>query len=407
MKKLFSLTTAAIIAASVSLSAASYAGSVTTKGDTQVQLYGFTYAEFALDKQTANLPDISNMPKPDANASSSVFYKSTYNKMNSQAESWCARLGLNFKNKEENISGKIVGDFKGKSANGEGNFRIRQAWVGHKFNNFKVKIGQAYILEEMHSTISMASVGPAGFEFKMKRVPLVAFFTSFDAESANLQLSLAFEYSNNKAVSAGKDSVNTALSVDRYVFPTTAARAVLTFDTGFGAPAKVYGWGSLIPVYVSDKTRTKVSDNSETSYAFGVGVRLPVSVFKIGLNYHRTDGATGYSGLSDYKPSSYYLDDNVAIEKTTTNAYNINLVMKPTKPLSIGAEYDYVKFNNNVFSSDPKAETLIANIKIKTTKVTMLGLEWRHMKAKNFDIVGAGDDNFSGDQIYAIYKYMF
>ena len=407
MKKLFSLTTAAIIAGAVSCSIASYAGSITTKGDTQVQLYGFSYAEFAMDKQATNLPDISNMPKPDANVNSSAFYKSTYNKINSQAESWCTRLGLNFKNKEENISGKIVGDFKGKSANGKGNFRMRQAWVEHRLNNFKIKVGQAYILEEMHSSISMASVGPAGFEFKMKRVPLVALFTSLDTESSNLQLSLAFEYSNNKAVSSGKDSINTTLSVDRYVFPTTAARAVLTFNTGFGAPAKVYGWGSLIPVHISDKTATKVSDNSETSYAFGAGVRLPVSVFKIGLNYHHTDGATGYSGLSDYRPSSYYLSGNGDIEKTTTNAYNINLVVKPTKPLSVGAEYDYVKFDNNIFSSDPEVETLIGSIKIKTTKVTMLGLEWRHMKAKNFDIVGAGDDNFSGDQIYAIYKYMF
>lgn len=407
MKKLFSLTTAAIIAGTVSLSVASYAGSITTKGDTQVQLYGFSYAEFAMDKQATNLPDISNMPKPDANAGSSAFYKSTFNKINSQAESWCTRLGLNFKNKEENISGKIVGDFKGKSASGKGNFRMRQAWVGHRFDNFKVKIGQAYILEEMHSSISMASVGPAGFEFKMKRVPLVALFTSLDTESTNLQLSLAFEYSNNKAVSSGKDSINTTLSVDRYVFPTTAARAVLTFNTGFGAPAKVYGWGSLIPVHISDKTATKVSDNSETSYAVGAGVRLPVSVFKIGLNYHHTDGATGYSGLSDYRPSSYYLSGNGDVEKTTTNAYNINLVVKPTKSFSVGAEYDYVKFDNNIFSSDPEVETLIANIKIKTTKVTMLGLEWRHMKAKNFDVVGAGDDNFCGDQIYTIYKYMF
>ncbi len=407
MKKLFSLTTAAIIAGAVSCSIASYAGSITTKGDTQVQLYGFSYAEFALDKQATNLPDISNMPKPDANAGSSAFYKSTFNKINSQAESWCTRLGLNFKNKEENISGKIVGDFKGKSASGKGNFRMRQAWVEHRLNNFKIKVGQAYILEEMHSSISMASVGPAGFEFKMKRVPLVAVFTSLDMESANLQLALAFEYSNNKAVSSSKDSINTTLSVDRYVFPTTAARAVLTFNTGFGAPANVYGWGSLIPVHISDKTATKISDNSETSYAVGAGVRLPVSVFKIGLNYHHTDGATGYSGLSDYSPSSYYMNGNGDVEKTTTNAYNINLVMKPTKSFSVGAEYDYVKFDNNVFSSDPEVETLIANIKIKTTKVTMLGLEWRHMKAKNFDVVGAGDDNFSGDQIYAIYKYMF
>ena len=49
--------------------------------------------------------------------------------------------------------------------------------------------------------------------------------------------------------------------------------------------------------------------------------------------------------------------------------------------------------------------TYLGNVKIKTTKYTTLTLEWRHVKAKNFDVVGAGDDDMSGDQVYAIYKY--
>lgn len=407
MKKLFSLTAAAIIAGSISLNPMAFAGSVTTKGNTQAQLYGFAYAEFAWDKQATNIPDLSNMPMPDANNSSSPLYKSTYNETNTSAESFLTRLGLKFTNNDANLKGKIEGDFKGKSGNGKGNFRLRQAWVEHKLNVFNILVGQAYILEEMHPSISLGDVAPAGFNIPMHRVPLVKIGTKIDVGSANLDLALAFEWSNSKAATSGKDTKNTTLSVDRYVFPTTAARAVLHLETGFGSPAMIYAWGSLIPVYISDKTGANVSDESETGYGFGAGFRLPISMFKIGFNYNHTDGATGYTGLTNYQPASYYLSSTNDVEKTTADSYNMNLTVRATDSIAVGAEYNYVKFDNDIFPSDPKTETLVGNIKIKTTKVTSLGIEWRHIKAKDFDVVGAGDDDFSGDQIYAIYKYMF
>ena len=388
------------------------ASTVTTKGSTQATIHGFTYAQFAWDKQTTGLPDLSNMPEPDPNSSAKYntpLYKSTYNKVNSQAESWLTRLYFGFKNPNARLKGLIVGDFKGKSDNGNrGNFRMRQAWVEHDLCNFKIRIGKAYILEEMHSSISFASIAPAGFENKkMKRVPLVRFSTSIDLEKADINLALAFQSGNKIAVSSGKDTKNNALFVDRYTIPYPAARIITTFDTGFGAPAEVYTWGVVIPVYVSDKNGENVADKSETSYAFGAGLRVPVYAFKFGFNFHHTDGATGYSGLTDFEPASYYLSKNGGIEKTSTNTFNINVVFKPTRSISFGGEYDQVKFDNNIFPSDPKVETLIGNVKIKTTKVTMLGIEWRHIKAKNFDVVGVGDDDFSGDQVYAIYKYVF
>ena len=418
---------------------ATHAASLTTKGSTQATIHGFTYAEFAWDKQTTGLPDLSNMPEPDPNSSAKYntpLYKSTYDEVNSQAESWLTRLYFGFKNSDAGVKGLIVGDFKGKSDDGNrGSFRMRQAWVEHDLNNFKIRIGKAYILEEIFSSISLASIKPAGFQdIKMKRVPLVRVSKAINLEKASISFALAFQSGNKLAVSSGKDTKNNALFVDRYTIPYPAARVVATFDTGFGAPTEVYTWGVVIPVYVSNKAFVKdgavytldnttgkikpdsthkvaegslVSDKSEVSYAFGVGLRLPVYTFKLGFNYHHTDGATGYSGLTDFEPASYYLSKNGGIEKTSTNTFNINVVFKPTRSISFGGEYDQVKFDNNIFPSDPKVETLIGNVKIKTTKVTMLGIEWRHIKAKNFDVVGAGDDEFSGDQIYAIYKYLF
>ena len=409
MKKLISTV------AALSLSVApliTHAASLSTKGSTQVTIHGFTYIQFAWDKQTTGIPDLSNMPEPDPNSIkkySTPLYRNTYNDVNAKAESWLTRLYLGFKNSDAGIRGLIVGDFKGKSASGSrGNFRMRQAWFEHDFKNFKIRVGQAYILEEMHSSISFASEKPAGYENKkMKRVPLVRFSTSFDLESASIDLALAFESGNKIAVNSGKDTKNKALFVNRYTLPYPAARVITRFATGFGAPAEVYAWGSVIPVFISDENGEYVSDKSETSYAFGAGFRLPIRMFRIGFDFHHTDGATGYSGLTDFEPASYYLSKSGDIEKTSANTFNISAAYRPTKSITLACEYDQVKFDNNIFPSDPKVETLVGNIKIKTTKVTMLGIEWRHIKAKNFDVVGAGDDEFSGEQIYTIYKYLF
>lgn len=394
------------------ISITAHANPVSTDGSTQVNIHGFTYAEFAWDKQTTGLPDLSNMPEPNPNSIdkyNTPLYKSTYNDINAQAESWLTRLCLGFKNTDAGLKGLIVGDFKGKAADGSrGNFRMRQAWFEHDFSNFTIRIGQAYILEEMRSSISFASIKPAGYENKkMKRVPLVRLSTSIDLEKANINLAFAFQDGNKIAVNSGKDTKNKALFVNRYTLPYPAARIITTFATGFGAPAEVYAWGAVIPVFISDEDGKYVSDKSETSYAFGVGFRLPVNMFRLGFDFHRTDGATGYSGLTDFEPASYYLDKNGNIEKTSTSTFNLSLAFKPIKSISLAAEYDHVKFDNNIFPSDPRVETTVGNIKIKTTKVTMLGVEWRHIHAKNFDVVGAGDDDFSGDQIYAIYKYIF
>ncbi len=408
-KKLLStLVYASLACVAIGLPNSSHASPLTTNAPTQIRLHGFAYTEFALDKQMTNLPDLSNMPLPDANGSSTELYKETYNKTNAQAESWLTRLCLKIKNRDKGISGLIVGDFKGKTASGgRGNFRLRQAWVEQSLGNLKVRIGQAYILEETRSSITFASVKPAGFNNrKMKRVPLIRVSTAISGENYSLNLAFALESGNKEAVASGDDKRNNALFVNRYIIPYPAARAILTFNTGIGSPASLYVWGSLIPVHLSTKTG-EIIDSSKTSYAFGVGLKLPVSLFRLGFNYHHTEGATGYSGLSNYQPASYYLSEDNSVKKTKTDAFNFNMIVKLAKTLYLGGEYDYVKFKNCVFKADPVVKTIIGNIKIKTTKVTMVELEWRHVKTENFDVVGTGDDGFAGEQVYAIYKYVF
>ncbi len=408
-KRLISLVAAAALVGGVAVAGApqvAKAGTVTVKGDTQATLYGFVWAEYNWINQATGDADHSNMPIPDNDGY-------LYDKTKAETSVGVTRIGFAFKNEDANLEGRIEGGFFHEG----NNFRLRRAYVQHNFDNFYVLIGQEWILEENFASISAGFTAPAGFDEGILRVPQLRIGTNIDLGSANLDLALAFEWGNKAAVSSSDQEKPTttgyvSTSVDRYTFPTTAARAVLHFETGFGAPAKIYAWGSITPVYVTadNTTYSNYTDQSETSYAFGAGVKVPVSMFTLGGNFQYSDGATNYAGLSDYQPASYYVNANGDDEDTEMYAFNINATVSPMPCLTVGGEYDYVEFkNDSVFDgTKPKVHTFVGNVKIDTTKYTTLTLEWRHFKAKDFDATGlVSDDDFSGDQFYALYMYKF
>ncbi len=401
MKKRFiSLVAAAALVGGIAIAstpATSQAGTVTVKGDTQATLYGFTWAEYNWINQATGDADHSNMPIAD-----NANY--LYDKTQAKTSTGVTRIGFAFKNEDANLNARIEGGF----FHAGNNFRLRRAYVQHNLDNFYVLVGQEWIIEEPFASISAGFTAPAGFDECILRVPQVRVGTKLDLGGANLDLALALEWEGAHAVSSSdNDGEYTAASVDRVTFATTAARAVLHVDTGFGAPAKVYAWGSLIPVYI---TGGSVEDDSETSWAFGAGVKVPVSMITIGANYQYSDGATNYAGLSDYQPASYYVGANGDVQDTEMQAFNVNATITPIPCVTIGAEYDYVDFtNDDVFGgANPEVDTYLGNIKIKTTKYTTLTIEWRHFEAQDFDATGmTDDDDMSGDQIYALYRYSF
>jgi len=401
MKKRFiSLVAAAALVGGIAIAstpATSQAGTVTVKGDTQATLYGFTWAEYNWINQATGDADHSNMPIAD-----NANY--LYDKTQAKTATGVTRIGFAFKNEDANLNARIEGGF----FHAGNNFRLRRAYVQHNLDNFYVLVGQEWIIEEPFASISAGFTAPAGFDECILRVPQVRVGTKLDLGGANLDLALALEWEGAHAVSSSdNDGEYTAASVDRVTFATTAARAVLHVDTGFGAPAKVYAWGSLIPVYI---TGGSVEDDSETSWAFGAGLKVPVSMITIGANYQYSDGATNYAGLSDYQPASYYVGANGDVQDTEMQAFNVNATITPIPCVTIGAEYDYVDFtNDDVFGgANPEVDTYLGNIKIKTTKYTTLTIEWRHFEAQDFDATGmTDDDDMSGDQIYALYRYSF
>ena len=405
-KRLVSFSVAlALIGGIISASTPVSAGNVTVKGDTQVNLYGFVRAQYSWNTQMTNCPDFSNMPKPDADQTSSQFYKSTYDKTYATSNALWTRLGLTFKNEDANLIGGIEGDFVHNS-----NFRLRKAYITHRLGKFHILIGQNFIVEKVNQSISAVNDTPVGFNNKIKRVPQVQVGAKIDLGNAEFDIAAAFEYGAKEAVKTGTDSkFSQKMYVDRVVIPYPAAEAELHFNTGFGAPAKVYAYGSIIPVYMSTSDKISVTDKSETSYAFGAGFKIPVSTAAFGANYIYTDGAEGYAGATDYAPASYYYTKG-NINKTTSNAFNINAAASMTPDVRISGEYDYAEFKNNeAFNGlKPKVYTYLGKIDVKTTKYTKLTLEYRYVEAKDFDVIkNINDDSFSGSQVFAIYKYVF
>lgn len=395
-KKLILLATAAsLICSTAAVSTPAYADTVTVKGNTQVTMYGFVRSVFSWNKQMSNDPDRSNMPMQDATATSSALYQQTYNKTESDANSLWSRIGFAFKNKDANLSGKIEGDFAHSS-----NFRLRLAYVKHSFDNFYIILGQDWILEEMHPSIDPTPHVVAGFDEDPKRQSQVQIGSKIDMGSANIDIAFAFEYGAKIVV--GKE-------VDRVTMPYPVARAILKFDTSFGSPARFYAWGNIIPTYITIGTLT---DKSETSYVFGTGIKIPVSIVTVGANYNYTYGAVGYAGLTSLSPDSWY-NVNGSAKATKSNAFNVNATIKPIPSVTVGAEYDWVEFqNDNAFTNNdkPKVDTYLGQVKIKATKYTTLTLEYRHIKAKYFNTIpkiNVSDNDFSGDQVFAMCKYAF
>ena len=413
-KRLISLVAAAALVGGVAVIGApqvAKAGTVTVKGDTQATLYGFVWAEYGWTNKIApgafgkKGADYSNMPMPSDYPDYNYAKKTATN-----ADAWVSRIGFAFKNEDANLTGRIEGGFFHGT-----NFRLRRAYVEHHFNNFDVLIGQEWILEENFASISAAFTPPAGWDEGILRVPQIRVSTKLDLGSATLDLALALEWGNKDAVtSSDQKNLNgyASMTVNRVTFPTTALRGVLHFDTGFGAPAKIYGWGAIIPVKLTSDnlTASNEQDKSKTAYALGGGVSVPVSMVIVGANVQYSKGATNYAGLTFAQPASYYTK-NGDTKATKMLAWNINAVISPMPNVSFGGEYDYVQFKNDdafASSTKPKVETVVGQVRFKPTKYTSLTLEWRHIKAKNFDVTGlTTDDNFKGNQVFALCMYKF
>ncbi|WP_022669553.1 hypothetical protein [Hippea alviniae] len=395
-KRLISLVAAAALVGGMATVAPSMAqaGTVTVGGDTQVQLYGGVKFTSAWSKKTNGLNsniafDIGKAKKDldlKTTASDKAWDKWNWNgfEMNDAG----TILGVNFSNKDANLTGKI------EIGIGSSNY-LRHAYVEHHFDNgLYILVGQTNNTFEEH-TFDMLPNATAGFN-PPSRSPQIAAGGTFDiADSASLDFKLAF---------LNEDYIGNALN--RRAFPTVGLNVGVNFNTGFGAPARVYGNALIEGAKITiDKGET---EHSKTSSAFGVGFVLPVSMVTLQSEYIYAKGMASLAGLklkgvsdkdvNTSTPLSYYEDDNGHLKALKWYAWNLEAKIAPMPCVSLAAGYDYFKVKHEAFNN----KTFFINTAVKTTKYTTLGIEWDHMRTK-------WDDGYkaTGNTFFTSYTYTF
>ena len=382
MKKRFiSLVAAAALVGGIAIAstpATSQAGTVTVKGDTQATLYGYIAYEGGWSKKLGNdyIPMLdAPVPVEKTVESKKVRFKTTANE---------SRFGFAFKNTDANVSGVIEAHFY------TGSFGLRRAFVKHNFDSFYVLLGQEWGLEEFHS-FSANFNAPVGFG-GVGRMPQLRVGTNLNMGNANLELDFAFE-----------DSTNVALEKDygiRNPMPAMAAKVAVSFETGFGAPARIYTWGRIHPLKLTIGSGNNYKEKSKTPVAFGAGVNIPISMVTLAGEYIYEKGMTEITGV---KPDSYYYDGtNWKAQKSDT--FEIGAKIAPTECTSFAFGYDYTKFKKNLDIAKDKYQTYFVNASVKTTKYTTLILEYDHVKLSDST---PNTDSLKGDAFGFKYVYSF
>lgn len=414
MKK--KLVSAAVVLAIISSGSFASAGTVTTKGDTNVSFSGFTqmYFDWANNQgflsNTAN-PEFTAANKPSTPAQTS--FGSTAN---------FTRLGFALDNKTEGIKGLIEGDFWGGGANistdQNGNFRLRHAYFVKEFCqegcNYTpwLLVGQTfnsgfYVSYTMNGPVNIAgsSSGPT------TRIPQVAFGVKFDLGKVKLNPQIAVEDLLTAFISqSGFDGY-------RSTMPGLGIRLPIEFNTGFGAPAKFYADFQWQNLKLTNKTKN-IDSSNQNSFEFGGGLELPVYFVSFKADAHYSKGFTKYDLLSgNVMPPSYYLD-GTSIEKASATAWDTMLKIDFNKltqvPITLAGGYSQVVFGNlgalSVVSNTAyarKASTIFANVGYNLTKSTTLGLEYD--RNKTYYIGSNNDPNNArfSNQVFFVGTYKF
>jgi hypothetical protein len=412
-KKLLSAVVALSILGSVSFASA---GTVTTKGDTNISIGGFTEMYFDWTNNQSFLgtvanPEFSKAKQPSQPAQTS--FGSTANH---------SRLDFALDNKAEGVKGLIEGDFWGSGANEStdqnGNFRLRHAYFVKEFCQEGCKytpwllVGQtitlgfydSYTLNGVYD-IAGSSSGPTN------RIPQVDFGVKFDLGSVKLNPQIAAEDLLTAYISKSTD-----FNGSRSTMPGLGVRLPIEFNTGLGAPAKFYAdlqWQNL----KLTSNANNIDSSNQNSYEFGGGFELPVYFLSFKADTHYSKGFTNYDSLTpNVAPPSYYLN-NKSVEKVSATAWDAMLKIDFNKlakiPFTLAVGYSQVVFGNfGSLSSGTtayarKASVIFANVAYNLTKSATLGLEYDRNKTY---YIGANNDPNDGrvsNQVFFVGMYKF
>jgi len=420
-KRLVSLVAAAALLGSVSIASA---GTVTTKGDTNISIGGFIQTYFDWANNQTNLGYQAN-PKTAGPAVTNFGTSSQF-----------SRLSLGLSNPTEGITGVVEGDFFGGGAGqqlyGKGNFRLRHAYIVKTFCqegcNYTpwLLIGQTWDPLEMLNSFTLNDiVGIAGQNWGegVVRTSQIGFGVKFDLGSVKLNPGIY-------AANLGGDSTfgnsgviysSTSTLSQRLTSPGFAIKVPVDFNTGLGAPANFYTGFEWQPMKLSGPVVSGINSKNENAWMATVGLTLPVYFVNLTGNFHYERGMTAFDIplFGDaYAMPSFYVDQNGSVQAVHGTSWNAQAQIDFDKlaqvPMTLSFGYGQTVFsnygalaNNTYTPLVRKMGTMFANVNYHLTKSLALGLEYDRNKTY---YVGDGNDGSSGqnaNQVFLRGMYTF
>jgi len=393
MKKSFiSLVAAAAIAGgALTVATTSNAGTVTTKGGTNVTMYGFIRTYFGWNKKTEFLQNTAFETGGGSYKDKTKWSGFDVNQ---------SRLGFKF-DSGNGVGGKLEIDYS------PGHFRIRHAYVKQALGQGAwVLVGQTWNLGFEPASFSINWDGQPGFLTIPARSGQIRVGDTFGFGGGSLTLEANVE-DYGDIVSFGQPTN----PIQRTAMPGFGLKAKAKFNTGFGSPATVYGF--VLGQNFKMRGLGDPNGKSETPYVLSAGVTLPVSMVTLKSNIIYAKGALGFFGVTPGSiPPCYYVDSNGSIKKASGTAWNLEAKISPAAGVGLYAGYDQVKFKKKDavaggVGTIKKDASTIAGITYKTSKNTVAAFEWDHIKTTSIADLAGATSSVKGDQGLFMYQYSF
>ncbi len=425
-KRLVSLVAAAALLGSVSIAAA---GTVTTKGDTNITIGGFIQTYFDWANNQTNLgyqanpkytkPGVSNSPAMTTFGTSTQF----------------SRISLGLNNPTEGITGVVEGDFFGGGAGqqlySKGNFRLRHAYIVKSFCqegcNYTpwMLMGQTWDPLEILDNYTLNSiVGIAGQNYGegVVRTSQIGFGIKFDLGSVKLNPAIyaANLGGDTNLTNSGAVFGNTGTLTQRLQSPGFAIKLPAEFNTGLGSPATAYAGFEWQPMKVTGPTGSGINNNNENAWMATVGLTLPVYFVNLTGNFHYERGMTGFDVPlfgDTYTMPSFYVNSDGSVQAVRGTSWTAQAQIDFDKlaqvPFTLAFGYGQTVFSNYKDLGNQtytplvrKMGTMFANVNYHLTKSLSFGLEYDRNKTW---YVGGGNNNDSAtsNQVFLRGMYTF
>ncbi len=402
-KRVISLVAAAALVGGMVAAGTAHAGTVATKGDTNISVYGFVRADFIWSKKMgSNTGWYNNVAKEDSGSGASAARQ---NKTYFKATARWTRIGLKLNTPDIGVSGKIEADFN-SDANGKSALRLRKAYLQHDIDNYYVRVGKdANFLNQ--GTYTIITVGMPGFGWSSDNsyfVRKVQAGGTFDLGQVTLIPEVAAQEMKGyvKTETGG-------LGVNRTTMPGVAGKLTGKIKTYFGSPITVYaGYG-----YEAVKLNNTTEEKKKHFDIATAGVAVPINWITLKADYNYFKGATGMMALNSAAntPPSFYLE-GTDVKATKGHSWHVGAKITPVPQFAAWGGYAMTKIKDaDKVRAGASKDIVKKNVayyiggSVKTTKATSIAFEYERPKTTYQQSSGTKKDK--GSQYSLVFKYNF